>query len=253
MRYRISLLPLFLLGLLTLACATGPSQTVTPPSTPAPLASGIRVLLLPEPGTGTPSPAALRTAQEILAHRLADFGFKNANVREITAGGQPALQIEVPRIAGDEDALLNTLLATGQFAFWDTGSSSLQKDTSIDPHQYTQSNGGINPLFIGTDLDASQLQAKPNPNGQMGNYVIQFAMKGVASDHLRSFTSAHIGDYMTITLDKKVVTSAIIQSQLPGSGQIIGDFTSNQAQAIVSVVKFAPLPITFQMSSKTNF
>jgi len=211
------------------------------------------VLLFSEPGAGTLSQAALKTAQEILAHRLADFGFKNANVREITSGGQPALQVEVPPIANDENALLKTLLTTGQFAFWDTGSSSLQHDTSIDPSQYTQSNGGIHPLFTGADLDASQFQATQNPNSQMGSYVIEFTMKGAASGRLSSFTSAHIGDYMTITLDKKVVTSAIIQSQLPGKGEITGNFTRSQAQAIVSVAKFPPLPITFQMSSITAF
>jgi preprotein translocase subunit SecD len=253
MRYRFFLLFLLLLGLLTTACSSPFSQPGTTPiaSNPAPITSGIRVLLLPATGAGTPTQATLNDAQTTLTHRLAAFGFGNATVHELTSGGQLALQVEVPHFGGDEKALLNTLLGTGQCAFWDTGQSGLQNGTSFDPSQYTQSNGGSNPVFTGADLDPSKLQV--GQDQQTGSYVIQFAMKGAAFGRLSTFSSSHIGDYLTITLDRKVMTSAVIQSQLPGSAEISGNFTISQAKAVVSVLKFPPLPMTFQISSETTF
>ena len=253
MRYRFFLLFLLLLGLLTTACSSPFSQPATTPiaSTPAPITSGIRVLLLPATGAGTPTQATLNDAQATLTHRLTAFGFGNAIVQERTSGSQTALQIEVPHFGGDEKALLNTLLGTGQLAFWNTGQSGLQNNSSFDPSQYTQSNSGSNPVFTGADLDPSKLQI--GQDQQTGSYAIQFAMKGTAVGRLSTFSANHIGDYLTITLDKQVMTSAVIQSQLPGNAEISGNFTIGQAKAIVSVLKFPPLPMTFQISSETTF
>src|SRR5215471_6241273 len=98
MRHRLSLLSLVLLGVLIAACSGSSSQTSHPASTPTstPLLSGVRVLLVPAPGTGTPTQAALRSAGKTLSLRLAAFGLKNASVVELTSGNQPALQVEVP-------------------------------------------------------------------------------------------------------------------------------------------------------------
>src|SRR5215467_1917715 len=115
MRHRLSLLLLVLLGLFIAACSGSSSQSnlSASTSTPTPLKSGVRVLLVPASGTGTPTQAALSSARETLSLRLAAFGLKNASVRELTFDGQPALQVEVPHFGSDERAVLGTLLEVG--------------------------------------------------------------------------------------------------------------------------------------------
>lgn len=264
MRNKLSLFLILLIGLIITSCAGGSSQQSAahpsspnvaqptpsqPTPTPVPPTSGIRVLLRTTSGA---VPATLASTQDILAQRLTAFGFKNASVQEITDHGQPALQIEVPHFAGQEKDLLATLLGTGQLAFWDTGAgNTLQDNTSFDPDMYARSNGGSNPLFTGADLDPAKFQITPDRQVS-GSYAIGFAMRGAAAGRLNSFTGAHIGDCLTITLDRKVIISAVIQSNLPGEGVIAG-FTHDRAQAIVSVLKYTPLPIALQISSETNF
>src|SRR5437016_12954186 len=98
MRHRLSLIPLVLLGLFIAACSGSSSQSSLPASTstPTPLESGVRVLLVPASGTGTPAQAALNSARKTLALRLAAFGLQNASVVELTSGSQSSLQVEVP-------------------------------------------------------------------------------------------------------------------------------------------------------------
>src|SRR5947208_10199390 len=48
-----------------------------------------------------------------------------------------------------------------------------------------------------------------------------------------SFTAKNVGQYMTITLDKNVIESAVIQNAINGPGVITGTFTTAQAQSVV--------------------
>src|SRR5579875_2616793 len=120
--------------------------------------------------------------------------------------------------------------------------------TALNPKDFAQSNGGTKPLFTGKDLDPNSLGVGQDP--QTGAYVIEFAMKGDAIGRFSKFTGDHIGDFLTITLDGKVIQSATIQSQIPGNGQITGQFTLSQAQQIVNVLKYGALPVTFSIQSE---
>ncbi len=75
-------------------------------------------------------------------------------------------------------------------------------------------------------------------------------MKGDAVGKLSSYTASHIGNYLTITLDHKVISSPVIQSQLPGNGQISGNFTLDQAQQLVNVLKYGALPVALTIQSE---
>lgn len=252
MRHSISLLPLLLLGLLAAACSglsSQPSLTGST-STPTTLMSGLRVLLVPASGTGTPTEVALSGARMTLSLRLAAFGLKNASVQELTSGSQPALQVEVPHFGSDERALLGTLLEVGQLAFWNTGPQPVPLGSTFDPTQFTQYNPGNKPQFTGADLDSSQINVGTD---QAGRPTILFAMKGPAIARFGTFTQQNIGTYLTLTLDKQVIQSAVIQSAITGQAEITGNFTRQQATALVSVLKYPPLPVVLHISSETTF
>ncbi len=252
MRHSISLLPLLLLGLLAVACSGSSSQPslTGSTSTPTTLMSGLRVLLVPASGTGTPTQAALSGDRTTLSRRLAAFGLKNASVQELTSGRQPALQVEVPHFGGDERATLGMLLAGGHLAFWITGPQPVPLGSTFDPTQFTQYNPGNTPEFTGADLDSSQITVGTD---QAGRPDILFAMKGPAIARFGVFTQQNVGNYLTVTLDKQVIESAVIQSAITGQGEIIGNFTLQQAKALVIVLEYPPLPVVLHISSETIF
>jgi preprotein translocase subunit SecD len=144
------------------------------------------------------------------------------------------------------------LLKTGNLEFWDTGNSNtvscLADNTSFNPTQYKQSNGGTQPLFTGKDLDPNGLSVGQEPT--TGAYLINFAMQGSAIGRFSSFTANHIDDCLTTTLDRVVITSAAIKSQIPGNGQITGQFTLTSASNIVNLLKYGALPIPLQIESE---
>src|SRR5260370_20917874 len=75
-------------------------------------------------------------------------------------------------------------------------------------------------------------------------------MKGNAVGSFGTFTGKNVGQYMTITLDKKVIESAVIQNAITGPGVITGSFTTQSAQSVVTVLKYGSLPIALKLASE---
>lgn len=78
-------------------------------------------------------------------------------------------------------------------------------------------------------------------------------MKGRAIAGFSQFTASHIGEFLSLTLDGKIIESAIIQSQINGPGVISGNLDRQQASALVSVLKYPPLPVALRISSESTF
>ena len=215
------------------------------------LQGGIQVLLVPKPGQPTPTQEEMQNARSQIEKRVnGGLGVNEPSIRVQNSSSGPSISVELPGLnSGSQQEAIQTLLKTGNLEFWDTGSSGgLQDNTSFDPAQFAQSNGGTRPLFTGKDLDPNGLSV--GQDSQTGAYLINFAMQGSAVGHFSSYTANHIRDYLTVTLDRKVITSATIQSQIPGNGQITGTFTLDQAQNIVNLLKYGALPIPLQIESE---
>ncbi|HET9016649.1 MAG TPA: protein translocase subunit SecD [Thermomicrobiaceae bacterium] len=72
-------------------------------------------------------------------------------------------------------------------------------------------------IVTGADLS----DAFPTTN-QVGQVVVGFTLKPSAAQKFYQFTSTHIGQPMSIVLDKKVIETATIQSAISANGQISG-------------------------------
>jgi serine/threonine protein kinase len=213
-----------------------------------PLTSGLRVLLVS--ADSTPTPEALSATQALLSQRLNTFGLANSTVQELTTGNQPTLQVEVPHFGGDERGTLGILLNTGQLEFWNTGLSPLALGSTFDPTQYTQYNPGGRAPFNGGNLDPGQVYVSQD---QAGRPQISFEMKGSAIGDFGTFTAQNLGNYLTITLDKVVIESAVIQNAITGPGVITGNLTLQRATAIASVLKYPSLPVALHIASESSF
>ena len=207
---------------------------------------GISFLLAPAQNGAAPSQAVLSVTRDILQQRFNDFGLNGASVVLVTTNGQPRFAVNLPHFSGNEQQTINTLVGTGKLEFWITGTNPLNVDTTFDPAQYTQYNPENKPEFTGTDLDPKSLSVSPgSPNGNV--YQINFAMLHSKAVAFGTFTSKHINQVMTITLDRKVLVSATIQNTIAGPGEMTGNYTQQQAQAIVTALKTGKLPISLQL------
>jgi len=142
---------------------------------------------------------------------------------------------------------VNSLLKNWTPGFWKYRALACRIGLAFDPSQYVQYNPGGKPQFTGGNLDPSQVYVSQD---QAGRPQISFAMKGDAVSSFGAFTAKNVGNYLTVTLDKKVIESAVIQNAINGPGVITGNFTTDSAQQIVTVLKYGALPIALQIASE---
>jgi preprotein translocase subunit SecD len=82
---------------------------------------------------------------------------------------------------------------------------------------------------------------------------IAFTLQGKGPKIFSDFTSAHIGDYLAIVLDKKVISSPRIQTAITtGEGRITGRFTVQEANNLAIQLKYGALPIPLKIVETTT-
>ncbi len=215
------------------------------------LQGGVRVLLVPS-GDKNPTQDEINNTRTQIENRVnGGLGVNEPSIRVQQTDGKYSIAVELPGLnGGNQQQQIATLLKSGNLEFWDTGQTSVPEGSAFDPAQYVQSNGGPNALFTGKDLDPNGLSVGQNQQTGGTGYVINFAMQGAAYGRLGDFTKAHVGDYLTVTLDRAVISSPRINSQLPGSGIIEGRFTLDQATQLVNVLKYGALPVPLKIASQ---
>ncbi len=215
------------------------------------LQGGISVLLKPDPSLHydpTTLASEMPAVRDALEQRVnGGLGVSEPSIRLQSSNGQPAILVELPGFTGNQTNAVNSLLQTGNLEFWNTGSTPATVGTAFDPAQYTSTNPGGKALFTGKDLDASQVYVSYD---QTGRPQISFEMKGSAIGAFGTFTSNNIGQFLTVTLDRTVIQSASINSAITGPGVITGQFTLDQANQIVTVLKYGALPISLVIDSE---
>src|SRR5579885_965123 len=204
------------------------------------LQGGVSVLLVPKNPQNYDSSALaenVAAARDQIEQRVnGGLGVNEPDIRVETINGIPSIAVELPGLnSGDPFAAVNSLLQTGTLEFWSTGPTQLQIGSTFDPSQYTAYNPGGQPQFTGKDLDANNIYVGQDTTGQPD---INFEMKGDAVGKFYTFTQKNQYQYLTVTLDREVIESAVIQSAINGPGQITGRFTQQQAQQIVTLLKY---------------
>ena len=205
------------------------------------------ITLVPSVVGSIPSRTEMQSAATILLDRLTGAGLRGSHVRVQQISNQSRILVDLPGSGSDQLQSLHTMQGKGVIGIWDTGHTSqgfLNVGATLDPKSYTLYNPGDVPLFTNQDIDLNSLSISKDP--RINIYIINMAMRGTAVQRLSSFTGGHIGDYLTITLDNKVLMSAVVQSQLVDQFEITGNFTLQQAQAIVSTLKSGQLPIALE-------
>src|SRR6266566_4870352 len=179
------------------------------------LQGGVSILLVPDPSqhyTKAEVDSAIGNTLTQIENRVnGGLGVKEPTFRLLSdSKGNQSIAIDLPNLTGGNlQQQITTLLKPGVLEFWDTGQNPLATGATLDPTQFSQYNPGNKPLFTGKDL----------------------------------------GDFLTITLDRKVISSASINSQINGPGIIQGSFTQDQAKSIVTVLQYGALPLSMSVAS----
>ncbi len=95
-------------------------------------------------------------------------------------------------------------------------------------------------VMTGAALSTVNVQRDPTT----GQYEIAFTLKNDSANLFATYTGGHVNQYLAIVLDKKVISTPVIQNQITGgSGVIQGNFTVDSANTLAIQLRYGSLPI----------
>ncbi|MFL7808237.1 MAG: preprotein translocase subunit SecD, partial [Anaerolineae bacterium] len=218
------------------------------------LQGGIQVLLEADLPADTEVDAqAMSTARRIIEDRVNGLGVTEPLVQ---LQGTRRIIVELPGLEQEEQAIA-TIRETGLMEFIDTGTTSLMPGTVVqtdyvpgtpigDAPAETMTTEEGDPIYhtvmTGEALKTAWL-ASDQSQGVL-QYAVGFELNSDWSSVFAEYTGSHIGQTLTIVLDKRVISSPRIESQIPdGRGTISGDFTRDEAQSLAVQLQYGALPI----------
>ncbi|MGB7875175.1 MAG: protein translocase subunit SecD [Anaerolineales bacterium] len=217
------------------------------------LRGGLQVLLEADlPADVQVDADSMETARTIMENRTNALGVSE-NVLQIA--GDRRIVGEFPGLES-ADEVLGTIQRTGLLEFVDTGDINLPAGSAIQTDFATGSesapadttDGENPPTIYHTIMTGQDLRQVQVTQDQVGQYVIQFDLTPDGADIFAAHTAANVGKYLTIVLDKIVISSPVINSAIPdGSGIIQGSFTPETANALAVQLRYGSLPIPLKV------
>jgi preprotein translocase subunit SecD len=165
-----------------------------------------------------------------------------------TEGGN-RVSVELPGLQDDQQAR-QLLGQTGQMNVIDTQSQPLAIGTVAQGCTKNCQTGQYKIVFTGAELDPNSISAGLDPNTNQP--IVTFAFSGGAKTAFATYTRDHVGQYLTITLDDRVIESATINSEIDGNGEIQGIPTVASAQSLASLLKYGALPLPLTIISERH-
>ncbi|KAA0273777.1 MAG: protein translocase subunit SecD, partial [Chloroflexi bacterium] len=141
----------------------------------------------------------------------------------------------------------------GLLEFVDTGDYSPEEGTILNT-DYSPTGEPVElpesgEVLYHTIMTGSELDAVTVGQDQLAtNYVINFRLKSEGARIFGDHTSANVGKFLTIVLDKQVISSPRIESAITGGeGTITGGFTFESANAFAVQLRYGSLPVPLKI------
>lgn len=166
------------------------------------------------------------------------LGVASASVKRMDG---TSIEVDLPGYS-DQTLASRALTTTGSVLFIETNGVPLTVGSTVAANQYAT-------LFTGSQVDPASVSVQPDPNSD--GSVVVFAFKGAAATEFAQYTGAHVGEYLTITVDNTVIESATIQSQISGLAEITGSKSLADAQALAVYLKSSALPLPARVVTVT--
>ncbi len=220
------------------------------------LQGGLQVLLEADVPAGQAVEAnAMSDTKSIIENRVNGLGVTEPIVQ---LSGDRRLVVELPGLADTEQALA-LLKQTALLEFVDTGDQPFPEGTVIQTDNAagstpTASGEAATPapagqvyhtIMTGDELASATVQTDPTT----GEVVVAFELETKGEQIFGQHTTANTGKFLTIVLDKTVISSPQIQSAITGgSGVITGNFTIESANNLALQLRYGSLPVPLRVA-----
>ncbi len=198
------------------------------------------------------------TARQIIDQRVNALGVAEPLV---VVEGERRILVELPGIENPEDAIA-LIQETALLEFIDTGDTPLPEGLCVR----TTEQEGPSRCELGADgetavsstpapafdvvMNGAALRTAHSEASQFGDQYVAFSLQPDFTDVFANYTATHIGKFLTIILDKQVISSPRIQSEISGGqGTITGDFTLEEARKLALQLRFGSLPVPLRIES----
>lgn len=214
------------------------------------LQGGLQVLLEADiPADQQIDSESMELARDIVQQRTDALG---VNENLIQLAGDRRIVGEFPGLA-DTESVLAIIQQTGLLEFVDTGDFN-PEDGTILFTDYSPTGEPVAPpeggeVVYHTIMTGAELDTITVGTDQLGaNYVINFTLKSDGTKIFAEHTSANSGKFLTILLDKQVISAPVIKDPITsGQGSISGNFTSESANAFAVQLRYGSLPVPLKV------
>lgn len=216
------------------------------------LQGGLQVLLQADvPDEETVTAEQMETARQIISQRVNGLGVSEPLVQE---GGDRRIVIELPGLEDQEEAI-SLVRETALLEFVDTGLNSLPEGLCIRTTENTGPSscetelpeGAPEPPVYETVLTGASLQDAHVQSDQFLQAFVAFTLNEEGGEVFGEYTRNNIGQFLTIVLDKRVVSSPQIQAAISRQGTITGDFSVEEAERLALQLQFGSLPVPLRV------
>jgi protein-export membrane protein SecD len=223
------------------------------------LQGGLQVLLEAD----LPADEQVSTGQMDEVRRTVDRRVNALGVTEPlvqTEGGRRIL-VELPGIENAEDAIA-LIQETALLEFVDSGDTPLMEGTCIRtslsdepsrcefaPGQPVTESVEIPAPTYETILTGAGLREVASEGDGFGGYFVSFLLEPDAGEVFANYTRANQGRFLTIVLDKEVISSPQISAVIEDAGTITGDFTLEEAQRLALQLRHGSLEVPLRVES----
>jgi preprotein translocase subunit SecD len=197
------------------------------------LEGGLRVEYLAQETDGQrPDAGAMSVIRDIVERRVNTTGVAEPVV--LTQGSDRVI-VELPGVT-NPDVIRELVGQTGKLEFVPLGTTPAAPGQTLDLDVTP-------PLFSG-----DQVQNPSIGQDERGGLAVNFQLKEPAATQFADYTRDHVREIFAITLDGVVVSAPEIQNAIPAGSPIqitgggLGGFPLQEAQNLVTVLKFGSLP-----------
>lgn len=224
------------------------------------LRGGMQVLLAPKDGT-TPDRQALDDTATILESRANGLGVSEVVFQ---VAGDKYILGEFPGLTNTEDVIA-AVKQTGLLEFVDAGTTYLESGTVIATDYASPSANPIEAPAVETTPSSTDTVAPEQTvwhtvmtgvdiktvnvsTATTGGFAVDFELTDNGSTIFADHTSANVGRYLAIVLDKTVISCPSISTSITdGKGSITGSFTSDAANSLAVTLRYGRLSVPVEV------
>jgi preprotein translocase subunit SecD len=221
------------------------------------LQGGLSVVLQANPAPGQQvTQDALTAAKGVIENRINGLGVAEPLIQ---ISGNNRIIVELPGLKDPEQAI-KLFGSTGQLEFLDTQSTyvpvgcpipypdghlpSVASPPSGCPTAQQLGNPGV--ILTGADVSTAAVGYD-----QLNQPLVNVTLKPEGGTKMSQYSGPNVGKYLTVTMDRIVVESAVVKEQLGQNFQISGgNMALDDAQRIVLQIKYGALPIPMTIISQ---